>query len=129
MIKHPKYPNGNIYLSGGMQFAENEGAGWRQDISVWLKQLGYFPLDICELDAAYAKKYGHFLRGINRDDGYLQRKSNVRKHFIETDLNLIINDSDAMIVLYDESVRLGAGTISECQVAYNNDIPIFIVSS
>jgi len=128
MIKHPKYPNGNIYLSGGMQFAEDEGAGWRRDVSVWLKELGYFPLDICELDEAYAKKYGHFLRGVNRTDNFLQRKSNVRKHFIETDLQLVINDSDALIVLYDESVRRGAGTISECQVAYSNDIPVFIVS-
>jgi len=129
MIKHPKYPNGNIYLSGGMQFAENEGAGWRQYVSVWLKELGYFPLDICALDAAYADKYGHFLRDAsNKPEDYLQRKSNIRKHFIETDLQLVVNDSDALIVLYDESVRLGAGTISECQIAYSNDVPVFVVS-
>ena len=129
MINHPKYPNGNIYLSGGMQFAENEGADWRRKVSVWLKGQGYFPLDICALDSAYADKYGHFLRGINDDDSYLQRKSNIRKHFIATDLNLIINDTDAIVILYDDSVRLGAGTISECQVAYSNDIPVFLVSA
>jgi len=112
-----------------MQFAKDEGADWRREVSVWLKELGYLPLDICALDAAYADTYGHFLRGITKNDNYLQRKSNIRKHFIATDLNLIINDSDAVIILYDESVRLGAGTISECQVAYSNDIPIFLVSS
>jgi hypothetical protein len=31
-------------------------------------------------------------------------------------------------VYYDESARRGAGTISECQHAYNRDIPIFLVS-
>jgi hypothetical protein len=128
MINHPKYPNGNIYLSGGMQFAENEGADWRRDVSKWLKETGYFPLDICALDQAYAAKYGHFLRNINKDD-YLQRKSNIRKHFIETDLNLVVNDSDALFVLYDESVRRGAGTISECQIAFSNDIPVFVISA
>jgi hypothetical protein len=110
-----------------MQFAENEGADWRIDISVWLKELGYFPLDICELDKAYAQRYGHFLRNINTSDD-LQRKSNIRKHFISTDLNLVTNDSDAVIIYYDESVRLGAGTISECMIAYQNDIPVFLVS-
>ena len=33
-----------------------------------------------------------------------------------------------MIVLYDEAARRGAGTISECQHAFNRDIPIFLVS-
>ena len=48
---------------------------------------------------------------------------------IYTDIELIKNDSDALIVYYDESVRKGAGTISECQVAYMYDIPIFLVSA
>lgn len=127
MIKHPKYPLGNCYLSGGMEHAEDEGAGWRQEVSIWLKKLGYYPLDISALDKAYAKKYGHFLRNINSED-LLEKKSNVRKHFIQTDTQLVINDSDALIVLYDESVRKGAGTISECMIAYQHDIPIFLVS-
>lgn len=127
MIKHPLYPNGNVYLSGGMQFAENEGADWRLEVSKWLKELRYFPLDICELDKAYAEQYGHFWRDVNKED-FLQRKSNVRKHFVDTDLQLVINDSDALIVYYDESVRRGAGTISECMVAFMHDVPIFLVS-
>ncbi len=129
MFLHPKYPNGTVYLSGGMQFAKDEGSEWRKEVSIWLKELQYYPLDICALDSAYADKYGHFLRGITTDDSYLQRKSNIRKHFIATDLNLIVHHTDAIIVLYDDSVRLGAGTISECQVAYSNDIPVFIVSA
>lgn len=128
MITHPKYPNGNIYLSGGMQFAKEEGSEWRLEISKQLKKLNYFPLDICELDRAYADSYGHFLREINTED-HLQKKSNIRKHFVETDLNLIINDSDGVILYYDESARRGAGTISEAMIAYQHDIPIFLVSA
>jgi hypothetical protein len=62
------------------------------------------------------------------DEELLQTKSNIRKHFVSADLNLITFWADAMIIRYDEGVRKGAGTISECQHAYNLDIPIFLVN-
>ncbi len=129
MIKHPKYPRGNIYLSGGMEYAENEGAGWRSVTSEAIKKLGYFPLDITALDQEYADAHGKLYHDFGEDErGMLLRKANIRKHFVFTDLELIKNDTDALIVFYDESVRRGAGTISECQYAYLLDIPVFIVS-
>lgn len=130
MIKHKKYPRGNIYLSGGMQFAVELGKGWRETCSSKLKEMKYFPLDITELDIAYTENHGELYRSFGSTvEDHLQMKSNIRKHFVYTDLELIKNDSDALIVLYDESARRGAGTISECQVAYNLDLPIFIVSA
>lgn len=134
MIRHPLYQRGNIYLSGGMQFAENLGADWRGDTSQKLRDLGYFPLDICALDRAYAAKNGELLyqsTDISRAVSVateLQAKSNIRKHFIRADLDLIEYDSDGVIVFYDEGARRGAGTISECQHAFNRDIPIFLIS-
>lgn len=128
MIKHPSYPNGNIYLSGGMQFANDLGAGWRKNCSAALKELGFFPLDIAELDIAYSEQFGHLYRFLS-DEELLQRKSNIRKHFIDTDINLIRNDSDALIVLYDKSVRLGAGTTSEVHEAFMHDIPVFMLNT
>ncbi len=134
MIRHPLYLRGNIYLSGGMQFAENLGADWREDTSQKLRDLGYFPLDICALDRAYATKNGELLyqsTDISRAVSVsteLQAKSNIRKHFIRADLDLIEFDSDGVIVFYDEGARRGAGTISECQHAFNRDIPIFLIS-
>lgn len=128
MIKHSQYPRGNIYLSGGMQHAADLGAGWRVECSSWLKDLGYFPIDIAALDIAYTDAHGHLYRFLD-DDELLQRKSNIRKHFIETDINLIRNDTDAVIILYDESVRLGAGTTSEVHEAFMLDIPVFLVNT
>ncbi len=134
MIRHPLYQRGNIYLSGGMQFAENLGADWREDTSQKLRDLDYFPLDICALDRAYATKNGELLyqsTDISRAVSVateLQAKSNIRKHFIRADLDLIEFDSDGVIVFYDEGARRGAGTISECQHAFNRDIPIFLIS-
>jgi len=131
MIEHLNYPNGTIYLSGGMEHAEDLGSAWREVTSEKLKTMGFFPLDITSLDKAYQKEHGDTF-SIELDGtemSLLRKKANIRKHFIHADLQLIENNSDALIVLYDESVRKGAGTISECQVAFNNDIPIFIVSA
>lgn len=128
MIKHPMYPNGNIYLSGGMQFAEGLGADWRSHIGEKLKAMGFFPIDIAALDIEYTKTHGELYRFIS-DDEILQRKSNIRKHFIETDINLIRFDTDALIVLYDDSVRLGAGTTSEVHEAFMLDIPVFLLNA
>lgn len=127
MLKHPRYPNGNIYLSGGMQHAADLGSGWRAVCSEVLRSMGFFPLDIAELDIAYTEKHGQLYRFLS-DDEILERKSNIRKHFIDTDINLIRNDTDAIIVLYDESVRKGAGTTSEVHEAFMLDIPVFLVN-
>lgn len=129
MIKHPLYAQGNIYLSGGMQFTpDGLGATWRRQCSERLKQLGFFPLDIAELDLAYSEAHGHLYRFID-DSELLQRKSNIRKHFIDTDINLIRNDTDAVIILYDESVRRGAGTTSEVHDSFMLDIPVFLMNT
>lgn len=129
MLKHPDFPNGNIYLSGGMQFApDGLGAGWRKITSERLREMGFYPLDIAALDLAYSEAHGHLYRFL--DDGeLLQRKSNIRKHFIDTDIALIRNDTDAVIILYDETVRLGAGTTSEVHEAFMLDIPVFLLNT
>jgi hypothetical protein len=130
MIQHPDFNRGNIYLSGAMEFASDGQFGkfWRQDCSVKLKEMGYYPLDITALDIAYSEQHGDIFRGIDQTDP-LQRRMHIRKHFVYTDLQLIEKDSDALIVLLDDGVRKGAGTISECQFAYMHDIPVFIVNN
>lgn len=126
IIRPADFDRGNIYLSGGMQYAKDLGAGWRIDCSKALKSLKYFPLDITELDVAYSKAHGGLFTLTDREK-HLEFKSDIRKHFIQTDLNLIQNMTDAVVIYYDESVRLGAGTISECQFAFNLNMPVFLV--
>lgn len=128
MIDHPRYPRGNIYLSGGIEKAINDGAGWREQVSESLRYFGYFPLNITALDRAYRKEHGKLYTDFDEADE-IRRKANIRRHFVYTDLELIKNDSDALIVYYDEAVRLGAGTISEAQFAFLHDIPVFVVSA
>lgn len=134
MIRPSQYDRGNIYLSGGMQFAANLGAAWRVTASEKLKNMQYFPLDITELDVAYNEAHTKISipeatveRPVLSQEEVLFYKSTMRKHFVKTDLDLIEKNSDALIVYYDESARRGAGTVSEAQAAFNLDIPIFLV--
>src|SRR6476646_5659985 len=134
MIRPAQFDRGNIYLSGGMQFAQNLGAGWRVIASEKLKSMQYFPLDITELDVAYNVEHGKISvpKAIDKDtpltkEEVLFYKATMRKHFVDTDLDLIQKNSDALIVYYDESARRGAGTVSEAQFAFNLNIPIFLV--
>lgn len=118
--------NGSIYLSGGMQHAVDIGAGWRQELSQELRALNFKPIDIAWLDKEYSNRYGELYRGLDEED--LLRKANLRYHYVVTDIELIRQNSDALIVLYDESVRRGAGTISEIHDAYMQGKPIFIIN-
>lgn len=122
--------NGSIYLSGAMEFAPDGlyGKLWRDQCSTRLTEMGFDPLNITAFDNAYAVEHGDIFRGVDQTDP-LQRKMHIRKHFIYTDLQLIEKNSDALIVLLDDGVRKGAGTISECQFAYTKDIPIFVVDA
>lgn len=128
MITRPEqWDRGNIYLSGGMQFAQNLGAAWRVTASEKLKAMKYFPLDITDLDIGYNDRHGKLIIPKGDEDPILY-KANMRKHFIDTDLKLINDNSDALIVFYDESARRGAGTVSEAQYAFNQNIPIFLIA-
>lgn len=120
--------NGSVYLSGGIQYSDNSGANWRINCSFALEKMGFAPIDIVKFDRMYAKYHGELYLNVENDQDYFQHKINVRKHLIETDLALVEKDSDALIVLFDEGARKGAGTISECQHAFTHNIPIFIVS-
>lgn len=130
-IRPKAFNRGNIYLSGGMQFAKDLGADWRTECSQKLKAMQYFPLDITELDVAYAKKFGKPIlpdkSHSTTEQDILLYKAQFRRHFIDTDTRLIDEQTDAVILHYDESARRGAGTISEAQYAFTKKIPIFLV--
>lgn len=119
---------GSLYLSGGMERAIENGAGWRKVCSDKLLALGYTPLDITAIDAAFTEAHGRVY--MSKDEAnILQYKSNIRKQFIYTDLRLIRDDSDAVVAYYDESFRLGAGSFAECQASYDFEKPLFVVSA
>lgn len=116
-----------IYLSGGMENAVALGSSWRLSTSTILASLGYTALNITALDNAFSEQFGCPLAMADTDE--LSVKAVMRKQYIEDDLRLIRNDSDAVLIYYDESVRRGAGSHSEVHHAFENNIPVFLVTS
>jgi len=121
---------GTLYLSGSMEHAPDGklGSEWRSKCSKALKKIGYTPVDIAHLDKKYSEQYGD-LFSLYHEKDKIQRKSNIRAHFIEADLKLIQTHCDAVLLYFDEGVRKGAGTISEAQFCYDHHIPVFIVNA
>jgi len=126
MIEQPLYPNGNLYLSGGMQFADNLGASWREQCSQRLRELKFYPIDITSLDKAYSAAYGHPYTFLETTD-LLQYKSNIRRQIVRADIEVVRHHSHGVIVYFDVAAQRGAGTQSECQEAYDYDVPYFLV--
>lgn len=118
-----------------MQYATDGtlGSQWRSECSKKLMEMNFIPLDITAMDMEYNKIHTRDMKCSLRADiseqEKIQTKSNIRQHFIRADLELIRRHADAVIILYDEGVRKGAGTISECQFAYDHDVPIFLVNN
>lgn len=119
---------GTLYLSGGMEKAAANGTIWRMQCSKSLLALNYTPLDIAALDNEYNKAHGPVYLDTDPNN-YLQYKSNIRHQFIYTDLRLIVDNSDGVIAYYDQSFKDGAGSFAECQCAYDNERPLFVVNA
>lgn len=124
-----------FYLCGGMEAAVNLGAKWREVCSNELARRGYGAIDITALDVAYTAEHGHVYMDPRTPEELadptieLQNKSNIRHQFIKTDIQLIRNDADGVIALYDEAFKNGAGSFAECQVTYDLGKPLYIVST
>ena len=117
------------YLSGPIENAENDGASWRQDITLWLKD----NLDHEVFNPVLETKniIGHLnpsiFRSMKKTDPIEYK--NIIREIIKLDLEALINDSDYLIVKWDKSVLKGGGTHGEVTMAYWIKKPIFIVNS
>ena len=117
------------YLSGPIENAENDGASWRQDITLWLKD----NLDHEVFNPVLETK--NIIRHLNPSIFRSMKKTdpieykNIIREIIKLDLEALINDSDYLIVKWDKSVLKGGGTHGEVTMAYWIKKPIFIVNS
>ncbi len=120
----------NAYLSGGMEYAENYGADWRNEIGKWLKkELKHIPFDPVEESDRFLKSKhpGVDFRDskLNDVEAHLQ----IAKEIVGLDSREIILRSDYLICYYDESAQRGAGTKGELTVARVFGKPVFLVKS
>ena len=100
------------YLSGAMEFADDEGSGWRKDLTKWLDDnLGHQVYDPVIQSAALIKKYADFIRIC-----------------VDYDIETVRNRTDYVICLWDNNVLKGAGTHAEVTLAYESKKPVFLIN-
>ena len=117
------------YLSGPIENAENDGASWRQDMTLWLKDnLNHEVFNpVLETKNIIGHLNPSIFRSMKKTNP-IEYKTIIRE-IIKLDLEAVINDSDYLIVKWDKSVLKGGGTHGEVTMAYWIKKPIFIVNS
>ena len=117
------------YLSGPIENAENDGASWRQDMTLWLKDnLNHEVFNpVLETKNIIGHINPSIFRSMKKTDPIEYK--NIIREINKLDLEALINDSDYLIVKWDKSVLKGGGTHGEVTMAYWIKKPIFIVNS
>ena len=117
------------YLSGAMEYAQNEGADWRIVMKDWLKE--HLSHEVIDPVMESNKLVVHYDAKDYRD--WKNTNPGKFKEFfrllIQQDLRAVMGQSDYLIVLWDRGVLKGGGTHGEVTMAYWVDKPIFLVNT
>lgn len=128
-MPHARRRRLTAYLSGGMQFARGNGAGWRLEMSEWLSEvLGHSAIDPVRESVrlmALMRTRGYRLRGSKRLGSDWQE---FFRRIVDADSRFVQKRSDYMVCYWNASARKGAGTQGELTLARNMRIPVYIVS-
>ena len=111
-----------------MENAKNDGAEWREEITVWLTQ----NLNHSVIDPVVESK--KLIKNYKEDELRSWKQTDPEKYVefirmaIKKDLDAVINKADYVICLWDQNVFKGAGTHSEVTFAYYHGKPIYLVN-
>lgn len=118
------------YLSGGMEYADGEGATWRRELQQWLERSLHHEVfnPTVESDRLFATTYkGIDFRKVKLED--LQQYRKIAQHLVEIDCDEIARRTDYVICYWDESAAKGAGTKGELTMAKFFGKPVYLVTS
>ena len=125
-MKHKKT---RVYLSGGMEYAKNEGIDWRLDLDAWIrKTLGhkvFNPNVESEKFLAHSLPNRNF-RSLKSTD--IETYSKIVKQFVSMDSKEIATRSDYVICYWDHGAQRGAGTKGELTIARYFKKPVYMVT-
>ena len=116
------------YLSGAMEYADDEGAGWRNKMSHWLQdELQHRTIDPVIESARIVQN--------NQAEDYRQWKTHNPDKYakfiqlcVKNDIDIVRNRADYLICLWDLNVMKGAGTHAEITLAFDLNKPVYIVN-
>ncbi len=116
------------YLSGAMEFAKDEGAGWRGDMTLWLdRTLGHSVYNPVVESQSLMNEYGaKNYRELK--NSHPQKYSDFIRTCVDRDIDVVRNGVDYLICLWDEGVFKGAGTHAEVTLAYDCNKPVYLIN-
>ncbi|TFB10055.1 hypothetical protein E3V36_05035 [Candidatus Marinimicrobia bacterium MT.SAG.2] len=116
------------YLSGAMEYSPDQGRGWRQEVSLLLKErLGHEVFNPNEEinQILSDEEELHFREWKENDE---EKFKTIMNRIIDRDLRHLTEKSDYVICKWDEYAVKGGGTHGEITVAYYHKIPVFLLS-
>ncbi len=119
-----------VYLSGGMEYARNEGADWRNNLGAWItEELGHSVFNPNEESAKYLRRMlpNDNLRKLKFHD--MDRYLKIVRGIVSLDSREIARRTDYVVCLWDKSAQKGAGTKGEITLAKFFGKPVFLVTS
>ena len=122
----PKKPT--AYLSGAMEYAPDNGEGWRRELASLLNEkLGHAVFNPNEeIKKLMSPEERESLNELKEND-FDKFRENIRR-IIDHDLNFITEKTDYLICYWDEYASMGGGTQGEVTVAYNNGLPVYLLT-
>ena len=117
------------YLSGPIENAENDGAGWRNMMTEWLSS------NLNHRTFNPVKETKSIIDEISMEDFRFLKTKNpdeykkIFRKIIKIDLEAVVNQADYLIVKWDESVFKGGGTHGEITMAYWLNKPVYLVNN
>jgi hypothetical protein len=118
------------YLSGGMEYAANEGVDWRNEIHEWIrKTLGHAVFNPNHESERYlARKLpAGNLRELKFRD--VETFTKIVRGIVQLDSKEVAERSDYVLCYWDKSAQLGAGTKGELTLARFFGKPVYMVTS
>ncbi|MEK9136227.1 MAG: hypothetical protein AAB393_03825 [Bacteroidota bacterium] len=123
-------PIKRVYLSGGMEYADNEGRDWRYTLQTWIEaELGWTVFNPNhESDRYFETHYPSVdIRALKHTDTLKYKK--IVEKLVEIDCKEIAENSDILVCYWDESSMRGAGTKGEVTIAKHFHKQVYLVTS
>lgn len=137
-----------VYLAGGMEQEHALGAGWREELTPKLEELGYELLNPCLFEAEQLKglhtsrlpkdavdrngktftpKHWHELKQAPFGSALYKRFKSYMQRIIRYDLRVLSNDTDVVVCRWSKATGRGAGTHSELTHSFMQGLPVYVV--
>jgi hypothetical protein len=119
----------SIYLSGGMEYSEDYGIGWRDRLIKELEPAGYSFFNPPSEERGILSKYEvtpSFVSDL-KQWRTLARAASIVSELLDADYQEIVKNSEALILYYDASILGGGGSAMEVGWAWEQGLPVFLV--